>query len=61
MTRHDPPLLYWVALGLAVLLASSSMTAAAVYKHRWVAASVRGAELSLAFDRCRGVKTGVAP
>jgi hypothetical protein len=58
---RDPSLLYWVALGLAVLLASGSMTAAGIYKHRWQAASVRGAELSIAYDRCRGVETGVAP
>ena len=61
MTRLDPPLVYWVALALAVLLASGSMTAAALYKQRWVAASVRGAELSIALDRCRAVGTGVAP
>jgi len=61
MTRLDPPLLYWVALALAVLLASGAMTAAAIYKQRWVAASVRSAGLSIALDRCRGTGTGVAP
>lgn len=56
-----PPLAYWIALALAVLLASGSMTAAAIFKHRWVVASLRGAELSVAFDRCRGVETGIVP
>lgn len=61
MRRLDPPVAYWVALALAVLLASGSLTAAVVYKQRWQAASVRGAELSITYDRCRGVDSGVSP